>query len=106
MDLFSSYKIIIDYRKDFLEVVATYLAIKEVLEKFLDLRNPSGATNQDNVIDRALVHLGVPHGLLHRLQGALEQVRAELLKPCSGDARVEINSLKQRINFNVGLGRG
>merc|ERR1719273_3095806 len=55
---------------------------------------------------RALIHLSIPHSLLHRLQGALEQVRAELLKSCPGDGGVEINPLKQGINLNVSLSRG
>ena len=50
------------------------LPIEEVLEKFLDLGNPGGSSDKNDVINRALVHLGIPHGLLHRLQGTLEEV--------------------------------
>merc|ERR1719228_73044 len=48
------------------------LPVEEVLEQLLDLGNPSGASNQDNVIDGAFIHLGISHGFLHRLQSALE----------------------------------
>merc|ERR1719319_1014497 len=81
-------------------------AVEEVLEKLLDLGDPGGAANQDQVINARLIHLGVTHGLLYRLQGALEQVGAKLLEPGPGDASVEINSLEQRINLDVGLSGG
>ena len=37
-------------------------------------------------------------------EGALEEVRAQLLKPGLSYGRVELDSLKQGINLNVGLG--
>merc|ERR1719431_717695 len=61
------------------------LTVEEVLEEFLDLWDSCGATNQNNVIDTALVHLSIPHSLLDRLKSSLEQVGAELFKPCPGD---------------------
>merc|ERR1711976_366329 len=82
------------------------LAVEEVLQKLLDLGDPGGATDEDDVVDGALVHLSVPHGLLHGLKSALEEVRAELLKPGPGDGGVEIDSLEQRVDLNIGLGRG
>merc|ERR1719452_327630 len=81
------------------------LAVEEVLEQLLDLGDPSGASDEDDVIDGALVHLGIPHGLLHGLESSLEEVRAELLKPGPGDGGVEVDTLKQRVDLNVGLGR-
>merc|ERR1719319_2172894 len=81
-------------------------AVEEVLEKLLDLGDPGGAANQDQVINARLIHLGVTHGLLYGLQGALEQVGAKLLEPGPGDGGVEINSLEQRINLDVGLSGG
>merc|ERR1719429_257599 len=86
------------------DALVQLLAIEEVLQQLLDLGDSGGSSNQDNIIDGALVHLGVSHGLLHRLQSSLEQVRAKLLEPGPGDAGVEINSLEQRVNLNVGLG--
>merc|ERR1719189_3158561 len=81
------------------------LPVEEVLQKLLHLGDPGGSSNQHNVVDAALVHLGVAHSLLHRLKGALEEVRAELLKPSPGDGGVEVNALKQGVDFNVGLSR-
>merc|ERR1719341_855670 len=60
------------------------LAVEEVLQELLDLGDPGGATDEDNIVDGRLVHLSIPHGLLDRLK----------------------NSLEERINLNVGLGRG
>ena len=37
-------------------------------------------------------------------EGALEEVRAQLLKPGPSYGSVELDSLKQGINLNVGLG--
>merc|ERR1719410_996627 len=82
------------------------LAVEEVLEKLLDLGDPGGATDEDDVVDGALVHLSVPHGLLHGLESSLEEVRAELLKPGPGDGGIEIDTLEQRVDLNISLGRG
>merc|ERR1712107_727558 len=46
------------------DALVQLLAIEEVLQQLLDLGDSSGSSNQDNVIDGALVHLGVSHGLL------------------------------------------
>merc|ERR1719517_412940 len=81
------------------------LAIEEVLQELLHLWDPGGASNQHDVVDAALVHLGVAHRLLHWLKGALEEVRAQLLEPCSGDGGVEVDALEQGIDFDVGLSR-
>ena len=82
------------------------LAVEEVLQQLLDLGDPGGASDQHDVVDGALVHLGIPHGLLHWLQRALEQVAAELLEPGPGDGGVEVDALKQGVDLNVGLGGG
>merc|ERR1712047_184177 len=70
------------------------LAIEEVLQELLHLGDPGGASNQHDVVDAALVHLGVAHRLLHWLKCALEEVRAQLLEPGSGDGGVEVDSLE------------
>merc|ERR1719508_162331 len=74
--------------------------------QLLDLRNSGRASNQDNVVDRAFVHLGIPHCLLDRLQSSLEQIGTELLKPRPCDGGVEINTFKHRVNLDICLSRG
>merc|ERR1712045_267409 len=82
------------------------LSVEEVLQQLLDLGDPGGASDQHDVVDGALFHLGIPHGLLYWLQRALEQVAAELLEPGPGDGGVEVDTLKQGVDLNVGLGGG
>ena len=40
------------------------------------------------------------------VQGSLEEVRAEFLKPRPVDRGVEVNALKQRVNLDAGLHQG
>merc|ERR1719347_1316403 len=82
------------------------LSVKEILEKLLNLRNPCRTSNQDNVIDAAFVHLGIPHCLFYRLEGSLEEVRAKFFKSCPCDRCVKVYPFKEGIYFNVGLSRG
>merc|ERR1711963_1050832 len=79
------------------------LSVEEVLEQLLDLGDPGGSADEDDVVDGALVHLGVSHGLLDRLKGSLEQVRTELLESGSGDGGVEVDALEERVDLDVGL---
>ena len=57
-------------------------------------------------MDAGLVQFGVPQGLLHRLEGAAEQVCVELFKARPRDGRVEVDALVQGVDLDVGLGRG
>ena len=77
--------------------------VEEVLQQFLHLWNACRASNQHNIMYRRLVHLGVTKRLFHWLQSAAEQVGVQLLKPGTGDAGVEVDAFKERINLNVRL---
>ncbi len=88
------------------DALVQLLAIEEILQQLLDLGDPGGATNQHNVVDGGFVQLSVPHGLLNGLQGALEQVRAQLFESGPGDGGVEVDTLEQGVDFDVGLSRG
>jgi len=72
-------------------------AIEEILQEFLNFRNSSRASDQDNVMDRRFVHLGITKRFLDGLQGATKQVSIQLLKPGTSYAGVEINAFKQRV---------
>ncbi|TEA24608.1 hypothetical protein DBR06_SOUSAS30410123, partial [Sousa chinensis] len=78
----------------------------EVLQQLLHLGDAGGAPHQDQVVDLSLVQLGVAQSLLHGLQGAPEQVRAQLFEPRPGDGRVEVDALEQGIDLQAGLGAG
>merc|ERR550534_2075915 len=41
------------------------LAIEEILQQLLNLGNPSGATDQHDVVDGGFVQLSIPHSLLN-----------------------------------------
>ncbi|KAF9823492.1 hypothetical protein SFRURICE_011345 [Spodoptera frugiperda] len=82
------------------------LAAEEVLQQTLHLRDPGGASDEDDVVDLALVHLGVLERLLDRLEGASEQVCVELFEARAGHASVEVDSLVERVDLDGGFGAG
>ncbi|KAK3023284.1 hypothetical protein RJ639_044255, partial [Escallonia herrerae] len=88
------------------DTLAKFLPIKEVLQQLLYLGNSGGATNKNNIVDRALVHLGIPQTLLHRFHTLPEQVHVKFLKSGPGYSCIEVDPLKQRINLNGGLSSG
>ena len=75
------------------------LAVEEVLEWRLDLWNPSGTTDQDDIMGRALVHLSIPHGLFHRVQCAFGTVGTEPLEP-HPVVGVEVGSLGRGLRYS------
>ena len=83
-----------------------FLSSEEVLKKLLDLGDPSRSSNQDDVVDGRFVNLGVLHGFLDRLEGALEKVDTELLELGPGDGGVEIDSIEHRVDLDISLRRG
>ena len=88
------------------DALVELLAIEKVLQQLLDLWDTSGTTNQDDVMDLTLVHLGVTERLLDWVQGATEEVSIELLKAGPGDGGVEVDSLVQGVDLDAGLGAG
>eukprot|EP01084_Bolivina_argentea_P109176 195133_1 len=80
------------------------LTVEEVRDQGLDLGDTGGATNQDDVVDGALVHLGVVHDLLDGVQGVLEEVGAHLLELGTGDGGLEVNVVEQGVDLDGGLG--
>ncbi|KAI8425983.1 hypothetical protein MSG28_004967 [Choristoneura fumiferana] len=82
------------------------LAAEEVPQHGLDLGDARGAADEHHVVHLALVQLGVAQRLLHGLQRAAEQVRAELLEARARHARVEVDALEQRVDLDGGLAAG
>merc|ERR1712032_230385 len=76
------------------------LAVEEVLEELLDLGDTGGSSDQDNLVHRSLVDLGVTENLLDGLEAATEQVLAQVLEQSTSDGGVEINTLEESINLN------
>ena len=76
------------------------LAVEEVGNKFDNRRDTRGTTNQDNFMDVRLVDLRVAEDLLNRFKGTTEEILAELFEAGMSEGGVEINTLKEGVNFN------
>ena len=84
--------------------LAQLLTVEEVLEERLDLGDTSGTTDQDNIVDGGLVHLGVTDDLLDGVKSTAEEVLVELLETGTGHGGVEIDTLEERVDLDGGLG--
>eukprot|EP01084_Bolivina_argentea_P109175 195132_1 len=82
------------------------LAAEEVGDEGLNLGDAGGATDKDDVVDDALVNLGVLEDLGDGGDGALEEVGAELLELGAGDDGLEVDVGEQGVDLDVGLGGG
>ncbi|RMX76855.1 hypothetical protein D0869_10348 [Hortaea werneckii] len=85
--------------------LAWLLAVEEVGDQLLHLRNTGGTTDQDDLVDGGLVDLGVAEDTLDWLHGGTEEVLAKLLETGTGDGGVEVDTLEERVNLNGGLSR-
>ena len=64
-----------------------------------------GAANEDDLVDVALVYLGVTENLLNGLEGRAEEILAELLEAGTGERGVEVDALEERVDLDRGLSR-
>lgn len=87
-----------------IDALVELFAIEELLEKLLDLGNTRGASDKHNFVDLALVQLGVLQRLVNWSQGRLEQVSTKLFESSARYFRVEIETVMQRVDLDVGLG--
>merc|ERR1711977_667237 len=83
---------------------AWLLAVEVVGDQLLHLGDTGGATDKHNLVDGALVGLGILEHLLDWVEGATEGVGAEVLEASTGDGRVEVNTLVQRVNLDLSVG--
>merc|ERR1711977_281642 len=83
---------------------AWLLAVEIVGDQLLHLGDTGGATDEHNLVDGALVGLGILEHLLDWVEGATEEVGAEVLEASTGDGRVEVNALVQRVNLDLSVG--
>ena len=86
------------------DAIVGLLAVEEVGNKFDNMRNTSGTTNQDDFKHVQLVNRRVTKHLLNRFKGTSEEILAELFETSMSKGSVEINSLKERVDFNGCLG--
>ena len=76
------------------------LAIEEVGNKFDNMRDTCGTTNQDDFMDVQLVDLRVAEDLLNRFKGTTEEILAELFEAGTSEGGIEINTFKEGVNFD------
>ena len=81
------------------------LAVEVVGDELLDTGDTSGTTNEDNLVDEALVDLGVSENTVDGLDGGSEEILAELLETSTGDGGVEVDTLEERVDLNGSLSR-
>jgi hypothetical protein len=81
------------------------LTVEVVGDELLDTGDTSGTTNEDNLVDEALVDLGVSENTVDGLDGGSEEILAELLETSTGDGGVEVDTLEERVDLNGGLSR-
>jgi hypothetical protein len=65
------------------------------------------STDEDDLVDKGLVDLGVGKDTVDGLDSGSEEILAELLETSTGDGGVEVNTLEERVDLDGGLsGRG
>mmetsp|Transcript_65145 Transcript_65145/g.169278 ORF Transcript_65145/g.169278 Transcript_65145/m.169278 type:complete len:661 (-) Transcript_65145:54-2036(-) len=79
------------------------LAVEEVLDELLHLRDPGGATHKHDLVDLSLLQAGVLHNLLHRAQGVLEEVVVDLLEARPGQGLREVDAIEERLDLHAPL---
>ncbi|KAK2975079.1 hypothetical protein RJ640_001390 [Escallonia rubra] len=58
----------------------------------------STTSNNDHIIDTALVHLSIPQTIFNRFHALPKEIHVKLLKSGTGNIHLEINTLKQAID--------
>merc|ERR1719311_575746 len=81
------------------------LAVEEVLDERLHLRDAGGAADQDDLVDLRLLQARVVHDVLHRPEGLLEEVAAELLEARAGQGLGEVLAVEESLDLETSLVR-
>jgi len=71
------------------------LAAEEVGKELLDLGDTGGATNEDDLVNLALVDARIFDDLLHGLDGTLERLLVNGLELGPGDLAVEVGTVEE-----------
>merc|ERR1719194_25346 len=79
------------------------LAVEEVLDQRLHLRDAGGAADQDDLVDLRLLQARIVHHILHRAKGLLEEVTAELLEPRPSQGLGEVLAVEKSLDLEASL---
>jgi hypothetical protein len=82
------------------------LAVEEVRDKLYNTRDMGGATDEENLVDVWFVDLRVTENFLDEFERVSEEILAQLLETSMGERCVEVDTLKQGVDFDGGLGGG
>lgn len=80
------------------------LAIKEVAQELLDLWDTGRTTNKNDLINLALIDVGILKNLGNWVQSTIEGLGVEILETGTGDLGVEVLTVEEGVDFNSGLG--
>merc|ERR1719486_1555172 len=81
------------------------LAVEEVLDERLHLRDARRAADQDDLVDLRLLQTGVIHHVLDRAERLLEEVAAELLEARASQGLGEVLAIEESLDLEPGLVR-
>lgn len=76
------------------------LSVEEVGDKLDDSSDTSGTTDKNDLVDLVLVDLDIDKDLADEVEGAVEEVLAELLETGTGKGGVEVNVFKEGVDLD------
>merc|ERR1719223_45054 len=88
------------------DTLVRLLAVEEVLQQLLHLRDASGAADQDELVNLILTHVTVLHDLVNRAERLAEEVVAELFEAGAGERLGQILAIVQRLDLDTNLVAG
>ncbi len=71
------------------------LDVEEVGDELDDFWDTSGTTDKVDLVDVGLLDLGITEDFLNWLQGAAEEILAELLEAGAGEGSVEVDAVEE-----------
>ena len=82
------------------------LSVEEMGNGLGDAWDTGRATDQDDLMNVGLVDLGITEDLLDWLEGASDEVLAQVLEMVAGEGGVEVDALEEILDLDGGRGRG
>jgi hypothetical protein len=80
------------------------LAVEELGEELLDAGDTGGTTDEDDLVNGALLDGGVLEDLGDGLESAREGLGVKVLETGTGDGHGEVLTIEERVDLNGGLG--
>jgi len=80
------------------------LAVEELGQELLDAGDTSRATDEDNLVNAALLNASVLEDLGNGLEGAVEGLGVQVLETGTGELSGVVLTIEERVDLNGGLG--